>query len=423
MKCEAYFSGAALSRDKTYHFWIDNRGFGLKMKLEVPGFVAGAVAAGLKKDGKKDLGMIFSEVPACAVGVFTTNQVQAAPVLLDKERIKAGLCQAIVANSGNANACTGQRGIEDAEAMAGAAAAALGIPEDLVLVSSTGVIGQRLNVSAIEAAVPKLAGQLNASGLYDMAEAIMTTDTFPKTVSKQGNIGDKTFTVAAVAKGAGMILPDMATMLCFICTDISAEPDLLGEALKDAVAGSFNAITVDGDTSTNDTVLLLANGLSGLNLEEASCATAFQKILNEILFTLALEIVRDGEGATKLVSIQVEGASNKDDAKQVAYTVANSPLVKTALFGEDANWGRIIAAIGRAGVPINPETIDIRFDNVHVVKDGKGIGKQAEEAATTVLKTDRFTITIDLKMGRKGAIVHTCDLSTNYVKINADYRS
>ncbi|MEE9566414.1 MAG: bifunctional ornithine acetyltransferase/N-acetylglutamate synthase, partial [Desulfobacteria bacterium] len=223
--------------------------------------------------------------------------------------------------------------------------------------------------------------------------------------------------------GAGMILPDMATMLCFICTDISAEPDLLGEALKDAVAGSFNAITVDGDTSTNDTVLLLANGLSGLNLEEASCATAFQKILNEVLFTLALEIVRDGEGATKLVSIQVEGASNQDDAKQVAYTVANSPLVKTALFGEDANWGRIIAAVGRAGVPINPERIDIRFDSVSVVNNGQGCGKQAEADATMVLKTDRFTVTIDLKMGREGAVVHTCDLSTDYVRINADYRS
>ena len=393
------------------------------MKLEVPGFIAGGVAAGLKKDGKKDLGMIFCDVPACAAGVFTTNQVQAAPVLLDKERIKTGRCQAIVANSGNANACTGKQGIEDAEAVARAAAATLGIPEELVLVASTGVIGQRLNVSAIEAAVPKLASQLNASGLYDMAEAVMTTDTFPKTASKQGNIGDKTFTVAAVAKGAGMILPDMATMLCFICTDISAEPDLLGEALKDAVAGSFNAITVDGDTSTNDTVLLLANGLSGLNLEEASCATAFQKILNEVLFTLALEIVRDGEGATKLVSIQVEGASNKDDAKQVAYTVANSPLVKTALFGEDANWGRIIAAVGRAGVPINPETIDIRFDSVSVVNNGQGCGKQAEADATMVLKTDRFTVTIDLKMGREGAVVHTCDLSTDYVRINADYRS
>jgi glutamate N-acetyltransferase/amino-acid N-acetyltransferase len=251
----------------------------------------------------------------------------------------------------------------------------------------------------------------------------MTTDTFPKTVSKQGNIGDKTFTVAAVAKGAGMILPDMATMLCFVCTDISARPDLLGEVLKDAVAGSFNVITVDGDTSTNDTVLLLANGLSGLSLEDVSCAEAFQKILNELLFTLALEIVRDGEGATKLVTIQVEGALNQHDAKQVVYTVANSPLVKTAIFGEDANWGRIMAAVGRAGVPINPETIDILFDNVHVVKDGQGCGKKTEAGAATVLKSDRFTITIDLNMGSEGAVVHTCDFSMDYVRINADYRS
>jgi glutamate N-acetyltransferase/amino-acid N-acetyltransferase len=391
--------------------------------LEVPGFVAGAVAAGLKKGGNKDLGIIFSEVPACAAGVFTTNQVQAASVLFDKERIKSGRCQAIVANSGNANACTGKRGIEDAEAVARSAATTLGIPEELVLVASTGVIGQRLNVSAIEAAIPRLAGKLSPTGLYDLAQAIMTTDTFPKALSKQGGIGDKTFTVTGVAKGAGMILPDMATMLCFVCTDIAARSDLLGQALKDAVATSFNTITVDGDTSTNDTVLLLANGLSGLNLEEAACAAAFQKILNEVLFALAIEIVRDAEGATKLVSIQVKGTSSKADATTVAYTVANSTLVKTALFGEDANWGRIIAAVGRAGVPISTDTIDIYFDDVCMVKDGQGCGRQAEEAATRVLKTDRFWITIDLKLGSEAATVHTCDLSTEYVRINADYRS
>ena len=393
------------------------------MALQVPGFVAGAVAAGLKKDGKKDLGIIFSEVPACAAGVFTTNQVQAAPVLLDKERIKSGRCQAIIANSGNANACTGKKGIEDAEAVARAAATALRIPEELVLVASTGVIGQPLDVSAIGAAMPKLAGQLSPTGLYDLAQAVMTTDTFPKTVSKQGRIGDKTFTVAAVAKGAGMILPDMATMLCFVCTDIGAGPDLLGQALKDAAATSFNTITVDGDTSTNDTVLVLANGLSGLNLKEAACAARFQQTLNEVLLTLALQIVRDGEGATKLVNIKVKGASNHGDARQVAYTVANSPLVKTALFGEDANWGRIMAAVGRAGVRINPDTIDICFDNVYTVKDGQGCGREAEAAAIRVLKTDRFSITIDLKLGSEGATVHTCDLSTDYVRINADYRS
>ena len=393
------------------------------MKLQVPGFVAGAVSAGLKKEGKKDLGIILSEVPACVAGVFTTNRVQAAPVLLDKKRIKSGRCQAIVANSGNANACTGKQGIEDAETVAAAAATALGIPEDLVLVASTGVIGQPLNVSAIEAVLPQLAHQLCPTGLYDIALAMMTTDTFPKTVSKQGRVGDKSFTVAAVAKGAGMILPDMATMLCFVCTDIGADPDLLGQALKNAVLTSFNTITIDGDTSTNDTVLLLANGLSGLNLRETACATAFHKILDEVLLTLALQIVRDGEGATKLVSIEVTGASSKDDAATVAYTVANSPLVKTALFGEDANWGRIMAAVGRAGVPIDPDKIDIYFDGVCTVRNGQGCGRQAETAATAVLKTDRFTITIDLKLNSGSATVHTCDLSTDYVRINADYRS
>ncbi|NVL89512.1 MAG: bifunctional glutamate N-acetyltransferase/amino-acid acetyltransferase ArgJ [Desulfobacterales bacterium] len=393
------------------------------MKLQVPGFKAGAVAAGLKKDGSKDLCIIFSEVPACAAGVFTTNQVQAAPVLLSKERIKSGRCQAVVANSGSANACTGKQGIEDAEAVARVAAEALGIPEELVQVASTGVIGRPLNVSAIKAVMPKLADQLSPTGLYDVAQAIMTTDTVPKTVSKQGSIGDKTFTVAAVAKGAGMIQPNMATMLCFVCTDIGANLDLLGQALNDAVATSFNTITVDGDTSTNDTVLLLANGLSSLSLDEAACATAFQKILNEILFTLALQIVRDGEGATKLADIRVTGASSKADAARVAYTVANSLLVKTALFGEDANWGRIMAAVGRSGVPITQGRIDICFDNVYMVKNGQGCGEDAEAAATGVLKADRFTITIDLKMGNKAATVHTCDLSTDYVRINADYRS
>jgi glutamate N-acetyltransferase/amino-acid N-acetyltransferase len=393
------------------------------MKIEVPGFVAGAIGAGLKKNKRKDLGIIFSEVPACAAAVFTTNQVQAAPVLLDKERIKSGRAQAIVANSGNANACVGPRGLRDAKAMARAAAQAFGIEEELVFVASTGVIGQPLDLPAIEAALPRLFGQLNPSGLLEVAEAIMTTDTFPKAVSRQTFVGDRRFTVAAVAKGAGMIRPDMATMLCFVCTDVGATPGALSEALRRAVDRSFNAITVDGDTSTNDTVLVLANGLSELHLAHGPCAEAFQKVLNEVLSTLALQIVQDGEGATKLVSLEVKGASSEGQARQVAYTVANSPLVKTALFGEDANWGRIMAAIGRAGVPIDPEGIDIFFDAVRLVKNGQGCGPKAEAAATQILKTDRFTITIDLRLGRRGATVHTCDLSTDYVKINADYRS
>lgn len=393
------------------------------MKVEVPGFLAGATAAGLKKSGDNDLGMIFSKIPAAAAGVFTTNQVQAAPVLLDRERIKSGRCQAIVANSGNANACTGPQGIEDAKAMARAAAQALGIEEDLVLVASTGVIGQPLNVSAVAAAMPQLTAQLSPTGLHDLAEAIMTTDTFPKVCSRQGHVDDKPFTVSAVAKGAGMILPDMATMLCFVCTDMGGESGLLSLSLKEAVGASFNAITVDGDTSTNDTVILLANGQAGLHLENEACRSPFQSVLNEVLHTLALQIVQDGEGATKLVTILVKGALSQAEAREVAYTVAHSPLVKTAFFGEDANWGRIMAAVGRAGVPIKAEMIDVFFDHVCMVKDGLGCGREAEEAATTVLRTDRFTVTIDLKMGQGESVVHTCDLSTGYVRINADYRS
>jgi glutamate N-acetyltransferase/amino-acid N-acetyltransferase len=394
-----------------------------EVAAEVPGFVAGAIAAGLKKNGKKDLALIFSQVPACAAGVFTANEVQAAPVLVDKNRIKSGRFQAIVANSGCANACTGKHGIEDAETEARAAAKALGIPEESVLVASTGVIGTRLNVPAIEAALPKLSGQLSEAGLYDVAKAIMTTDTFPKVVSREGRVGDKSFSVVGVAKGAGMIHPDMATMLCFVCTDMGAEPHTLGNVLKKAVSASFNSITVDGDTSTNDTVIVLANGLSGLNLQQKACAEAFQEVLDEVLALLALQIVRDGEGATKLVSIEVKGAFSEEDAKRVANTVANSLLVKTAFFGEDANWGRIIAAAGRAGVSLDPDKIDIYFDDVCMVKDGLGCGKEAEQSATSVLKTDSFAITIDLKAGDESATVHTCDISTDYVIINADYRS
>jgi glutamate N-acetyltransferase/amino-acid N-acetyltransferase len=236
-------------------------------------------------------------------------------------------------------------------------------------------------------------------------------------------VDDKTFTVVAVAKGAGMIFPDMATMLCFVCTDVGGAPALLNRALNHAVNNSFNTITVDGDTSTNDTVILLANGLSGLNLEDTACGDVFQRILDEVLYTLALQIVQDGEGATKLVSVQVAGAPSDTEARQVAYTVAHSPLVKTALFGEDANWGRIMAAVGRSGIPVNSEKIDISFEDIFMVRDGLGCGQEAEEAATEIMKTNRFSITIDLKMGNGNAIVHTCDLTTGYIRINADYRS
>lgn len=389
----------------------------------VPGFVSGAVAAGIKKKHRKDLALIFSQAPACAAGVFTTNAVQAAPVVLDRTRVASGYAQAILANSGNANACTGTKGMEDARSMARAAAQALTIDEELVLVASTGVIGQPLNLSAIEKALPELAAQLSPAGFSDVAQAMMTTDTFPKTVYRQVPIGRKAFHIAAVAKGAGMIRPNMATMLCFVCTDMGASPELLKQALTKAVANSFNAITIDGDMSTNDTVLVLANGLSDLHMKNADCAEAFQETLDELLMTLALRIVEDGEGATKRIRIEVKGAQNEEDARKVGFTIAESPLVKTAFFGQDANWGRIMAAAGRAGVPLNSDAVDIFFDHVHMVKNGQGCGQQAEAGATEVLKKKDFTVTIDLKLGTASAIVHTCDLSVEYIRINADYRS
>lgn len=389
----------------------------------MPGFLAAAGLAGLKKEGEKDLGIIFSTVPATVAGVFTRNRIKAAPVLFDIERIGSGQCQAIVANSGNANACTGIQGMRDAEAMARATGKALQIDESLVMVASTGVIGKTLDISKIENAIPGILQHLTPSGLPDVAEAIMTTDIAPKIASKKGTISGKEFTVTAMAKGAGMIRPDMATMLCFVCTDIGASHNILQESLKIAVDKSFNIITVDGDTSTNDTVLLLANGLSGITLEDNRSLEMFQNILDDLLIQLARMIVKDGEGATKLVTVLVKGGRTADEAKGVAETVANSSLVKTALFGEDANWGRIMAAVGRAGVPIVPDAIDIYFDDICMVKSGIGMGDEAETAATKVLKTDQFTITIDLNSGEEKAELLTCDLSLDYVRINADYRT
>jgi glutamate N-acetyltransferase/amino-acid N-acetyltransferase len=390
---------------------------------QVPGFLAAAGSAGLKKGGKRDLGIILSTVPATVAGLFTQNRIKAAPVLLDMERIHLEKCQAIVANSGNANACTGAQGMKDAEAMARAVSHALKIDQSMVMVASTGVIGRNLDISKIEDAIPKIVQHLAPSGLPDVAEAIMTTDTVPKIVSQKGTIAGKRFTVTAMAKGAGMIRPDMATMLCFVCTDVGASHTILQESLKIAADQSFNAITVDGDTSTNDTVLVLANSLSGITLQYNSSLVTFQNVLNNLLFQLACMIVQDGEGATKLVTIFVKGGRTTNEARKVAETVANSNLVKTALFGEDANWGRIMAAIGRAGVPLDPDAIDIYFDDICIARSGVGEGGEAEAAVTRLLKTEQFTVTIDLNSGEESARVLTCDLSLDYVRINADYRT
>ncbi|MCP4352890.1 MAG: bifunctional glutamate N-acetyltransferase/amino-acid acetyltransferase ArgJ [Desulfobacterales bacterium] len=388
------------------------------------GFKASGVASGLKKKSdEKDLGLIFSEVPANAACVFTKNIVQAAPVLLDKERIKSGKCQALIVNSGNANCCNGDQGMQAAIAMTKFAATELDISENLVLAASTGVIGKPMPVEKIEKAVPDLVKALSSEGISDLAGAIMTTDTIPKIATEQGKSDDKTFTVTGVAKGSGMIRPDMATMLCFVCTDAEASPDVLKETLCAAADRSFNRITVDGDTSTNDMVLVMANGLSGVAIKDQVYKNTFQRVLDNVMIQLAKMMVKDGEGATKLVEISVNGASSEKDARIIADTIANSNLVKTALFGEDANWGRILAAAGRAGVPLDPDRPDIYFDDVLMVRNGTGCGDAAETEASKVLKKPEFVITVDLKMGNSSASVFTCDFSVDYVRINADYRS
>lgn len=388
-----------------------------------PGFKAAGIAAGIKKNHDKDLGIIYSEIPATAAGVFTRNLVQAAPVVLDRKRIRSGRGQAIVVNSGNANCCTGEKGRRDAEAMARLTAQQLGLSADLVLVASTGVIGQPLPMERIQEAIPISAAALKSDGFIDFAEAILTTDTVPKAVFRRATLDSRPYCVLGMAKGAGMIRPDMATLLCFVVTDADVDAGLLQDALAQSVDGSFNRITIDGDTSTNDTALILANGVSGVQVKTRAQRDQFQAVLDAVLMELARGLVKDGEGVTKLVEIRVKGAGNARDARRVADTIAHSNLVKTAFFGEDANWGRIMAAAGRAGVALAPGHIDIFFDDLAMVVNGLGMGQAAEAKATRVLKKDGFTVTVDLKQGDASASVLTCDFSVDYVKINADYRS
>jgi glutamate N-acetyltransferase/amino-acid N-acetyltransferase len=389
------------------------------------GFKFAAVEAAIKKPGRFDLALIFSEQPADVAAVFTTNKVKAAPVLLDEERVKSGRVQALVVNSGNANACTGAQGMADAMDTARLVADGLCIPQESVLVSSTGVIGQFLPMERISGAIPPLVSACGGNSLEDVALAIMTTDTFPKTESRSGTAGGVAYTIAGVAKGSGMIMPNMATMLAFILTDAAVEPSLLKECFKKANDSSFNMITVDGDTSTNDTSLIMANGAAGnpLICHGTPEAKAFSDALNDLLLCLAKLIVKDGEGATKLVTITVKGAVSDSQAKQAAMSVANSSLVKTAFFGQDANWGRIFAAVGYSGVEVEQLKTELFFDDVQMVRDGLFVGNDAEARGTEVLKKPEFGVTVDLHLGSGSATVYTSDLSYDYVKINADYRT
>jgi glutamate N-acetyltransferase/amino-acid N-acetyltransferase len=392
----------------------------------IKGFSSSAVAAGIKYADRLDLGLIYSETPAVTAGVFTTNQVKAAPVLIDQERLKQGRSQAILVNSGCANACTGTRGMEAALETGRMVAESLDIPEDLVLVSSTGVIGAPLNVAAFGEHMNELVEGLDSAHFEQVAQAIMTTDTFPKTAYRTVEIGGKEINLMGMAKGSGMIMPNMATMLSFILTDAMISFTELNQALKNAVEKTFNRITIDGDTSTNDMVLVMANGAAQnpcIDDESQPDCQLFQDALESICKELALKVVDDGEGATKRVTIRVCGASGNQDAEIMARTVANSNLVKTAFFGEDANWGRIIAAMGRSGVRFNPDQVDIAFGEVVMVRNGEGLGPKAEKAATLILKERNFTVCIDLKDGAGCEEVHTSDFSVEYVKINADYRT
>ncbi|MCD6319520.1 MAG: bifunctional glutamate N-acetyltransferase/amino-acid acetyltransferase ArgJ [Candidatus Desulfofervidaceae bacterium] len=391
--------------------------------FSVSGFRVGTASAGIKNQKCKDMVLIYSEKPAVVAGTFTQNQVQAAPVKLTSHRIKSGLAQAIVINSGNANACTGEQGERDAKEMTALVAKGLGIPEQLVLVCSTGVIGQPLPMKKIKTGIEELLTSLHPIGWEDAAEAIMTTDTFPKLIYKKGEIEGIPFSLLGIAKGAGMIMPNMATMLAFFVTDIAITPPLLQPMFGEIVSQTFNRISVDGDTSTNDTALILANGYAKNPIESEKEFRPFREVLFESAAELAKMIAQDGEGASKLIQIEIKGAKSVKEAEIIAATIANSPLVKTAIYGEDANWGRIIAAIGRSGVKINPDKIDIYFGDICLVKNGLGQGEKAENLAHEYLRNKEVLLKVDLHSGTEQITWYTCDLTEEYIKINAEYRT
>ncbi|KRT63969.1 MAG: arginine biosynthesis bifunctional protein ArgJ [Candidatus Dadabacteria bacterium CSP1-2] len=391
--------------------------------IKIPGFLGCGISSGIKRNGKKDLGLIFSTVTAKVAGVFTTNVVKAAPVILGIERVKGGRCQAIIVNSGNANACTGKKGLEDAISTARHVANKLGIDESLVIPSSTGVIGVPLPMVKIKNAIPELISKLSEDGLLDTTKAIMTTDKFPKFASAQMKVDGKFGTISAIGKGAGMIAPQMATMLCFILTDINLDLKAQKLALKNAVNNSFNRIIVDGDTSTNDTVLMLSNGvLENKPIKDGDKNfRKFERILTQLTTEIAEMVVRDGEGATKVVKIIVKGTRTEKDAENIARTIGSSLLVKTALYGEDPNWGRVLAAAGRAGVKFDPLKVDLYYRNYKVVRNGIEI--LDESKVNHILKQPNFPITLDLKSGKSGFFVIASDITMDYLKLNAQYRT
>lgn len=389
----------------------------------VPGFLASASSCGLGKEGELDLSLIVSQKRAVAAGVFTTNRIKAAPVLLSEERIKKGYIRAVLANTGCANACTGIQGLNDAAKTADIVAKGLDIDQGETAVASTGVIGSYLQVNLIEAAIPGLIDNLSPHGFESVAQALMTTDSFPKLSYREGTVRGKPYHLMGVAKGAGMIMPHMATMLSFLVTDIDIDSHALSQLFPPAVDATFNRVTVDGETSTNDMALILANGLAGNGELGKKGLEAFGRDLHEVMAELAYMIAKDGEGASKAVIIEVNGAATKSDAQRAARTVANSNLVKTAIFGRDANWGRIMAALGRAGIEIEERKVQLWIEGIKIVEGGTMVSVEAEKEAAERMRGKEVTITIHLNQGRWKDRMVTCDLTYDYIRINADYRS
>ncbi len=386
------------------------------------GFRATGVACGLKKTGALDLALVVSDSDCACAGVFTTNRVQAAPVLYDKETLahasRRRAIRVVVANSGCANACTGDAGLADTRETAEATARALGCRADQVLVLSTGVIGQRLPMDKLRAGIADAAPRVSPDGGADASRAIMTTDTRPKVSA----ISHLPYAIGGMAKGAGMIHPNMATMLSVITTDAKIEPELLDRALRAAVGVSFNRISIDGDMSTNDTLLVLANGASGYAIHNTQQAAEFTGELTQVCTDLAKQLVRDGEGATKFVEIAITGARDESEAVRVAKSIANSPLTKTALYGGDANWGRVVAAAGYSGVAVEPSHMKLWFGDVNVFANGMPTDFDEADSTRAIAGKD-ISIRLDLGMGSASATVWTCDLSHDYVTINGKYRT
>ncbi|MEN2985344.1 MAG: bifunctional glutamate N-acetyltransferase/amino-acid acetyltransferase ArgJ [Thermodesulfovibrionaceae bacterium] len=393
------------------------------MEIASPkGFLYSVAKAEIRYTNRYDIALIYSKKVAAVAGVFTTNQIKAAPVKICMKRIKNNTAQAIVLNSGNANACTGKKGVEDALKITELIAEKLNIHKEYILPLSTGVIGVPMPMDRILPALNILVENLGKATPFDVAQAIMTTDKFPKITYRQIEIQNRVSTITGICKGAGMISPNLATMLCVILTDAKINVDLMKKMLQNSIQDSFNSITVDGDMSTNDTVIMLANGESLIEIERGdSSYKKFNEALNELCNELAHLIVKDAEGATKFIKISVKNAKNSSDAKKVAKAVANSLLVKTALYGEDPNWGRVVAAVGYSGVPVKEEKIELYINGVCLFD--KGVPTMKEKDLRESIKNKEIEILINLNVGKAEKTIFTSDLSEEYVRINSAYRT